>query len=53
MTKLFNNKNKKIMEKNYVAPEVEVVEVELEGHILTASNGNDNFVDIGGKGEWE
>ena len=41
------------MEKNYVAPEVEVVEVELEGHILTASNGNDNFVDIGGSGEWE
>ena len=26
---------------------------EIKGHILTASNGNDNFVDIGGKGEWE
>ena len=41
------------IEKNYVAPEVEVIEVELEGHILTASNGDDNFVDIGGSGEWD
>lgn len=41
------------MEKNYVAPEVEVVEVELEGHILTASTDDDNFVDIGGNGEWD
>ena len=41
------------MEKNYVAPEVEVIEVELEGHILTASNGDDNMVDIGGSGKWD
>lgn len=41
------------MEKNYVAPEVEVIEVELESHILTASNGDEEFVEIGGSGEWD
>ena len=41
------------MEKIYVAPEVEVIEVELEGHILTASNDDDNMVDIGGSGKWD
>ena len=41
------------MEKNYVAPEVEVVEVELEGHILTTSNDDDNFVEIDGSGKWD
>ena len=41
------------MEKNYVAPEVEVVDVELEGHILTASNDNDDMVGIGGNGKWD
>jgi hypothetical protein len=41
------------MEKNYVAPEVEVIEVELEGHILTTSNDDDDMVDIGGSGKWE
>ena len=25
---------------------------EIKGHILTASNGDDNFVDIGGNSEW-
>ena len=41
------------MEKNYVAPEVEVIEVELESHILTANNGDEDFVEIGGSGEWD
>ncbi len=41
------------MEKNYVTPEVEVIEVELEGTILTMSGKDDNFVDIGGSGEWD
>ena len=41
------------MEKIYVAPEVEVIEVELEGHILNASNSDDNMVDIGGNGPWD
>ena len=40
------------MEKKSVAPEVEVIEVELEGAILTMSN-DDNFVDIGGSGVWD
>ena len=26
---------------------------EIKWHILTASNGDDNFVDIGGNGEWD
>jgi hypothetical protein len=41
------------MEKNYVAPEVEVIEVELEGHILTTSNDDDNMVEVGGSGKWD
>ena len=41
------------MEKKYVAPEVEVIEVELEGAILTMSGKDDNFVDVGGNGEWD
>ena len=41
------------MENNYVAPEVEVIEVELARHILTASNGEEDFVEIGGSGEWD